>query len=133
MFKHQCLHSDTGICQTCFNYESKIGQIDALIAEKDKEIARLRTNVLKFLDTELCDAHFQIAKKQSFDEFFKTQKEAGCRMCLSTLLERRTSALRKISDTYLNAGDNTREPVLSDVVMSEVARQALQDDGKEKI
>ena len=35
--KMQCIHSDTGLCETCFKYETTV-------AEKDAEIGRLRAS-----------------------------------------------------------------------------------------
>lgn len=80
-------------------------KISALTEKKEgleREVAELkgiRTNAIKFLDTELCDAHFQESKSQPFDDFHKAQKDAGCRMCLKSKLASQSSQIKELVST----------------------------------
>lgn len=81
--------------------ELKISDLTDMKEGLEREVAELkgiRTNAIKFLDTELCDAHFQESKSQPFDDFHKAQKDAGCRMCLKSKLASQSSQIKKLEE-----------------------------------
>lgn len=119
---HKCPESVSpavGIPEPCPSCEAEryVDGLEKKIATLEAEINELkgiRTNALKFLDTELCDPHFEQAKKQSFDDFNKAQKDAGCRLCLKAHNAVLIEALKWISgdeDCRLEETPNLISPV----------------------
>lgn len=94
-------------CCKCI-YEER--SISDKLREENEELKSIRTNVLKFLDTELCDNHFAIAKNQSFHDFNKSQKDAGCRLCL----RQENEGLKKRVDSEYNRGIEDAAKVADD-------------------
>lgn len=86
-------------CEKCI--ESALLSQKKIIEGLEKELWELkdiRLNAIKFLDTELCETHFQEAKKLSFDSFNEAQKDAGCRMCLKQQLTTHSNTIKELRE-----------------------------------